>query len=78
MSGVETMNIASTVSSVTPRIFNFAGTSGLQTINVGAANAKVELKNVNDTGLTVNLSGQTRVHSSLTMLLGRSVELVLL
>ena len=59
MSGVETMNIASTVSSVTPRIFNFAGTSGLQTVNVGAANAKVELKNVNDIGLTDNVSGQS-------------------
>ena len=44
MSGVETMNIAATTSSVTPKIFNFVGTSGVQTINVGAANAKVELR----------------------------------
>jgi len=59
MSGVEVLNLAGTVSSVTPRIFNFAGASGIQTINVGAGNAKIELKGVNDSDIAVNLSGQT-------------------
>ena len=59
MSGVEVLNLAGTVSSVTPRIFNFAGSSGIQTINVGAANAKIELKGVNDSDIAVNLSGLT-------------------
>ena len=32
---------------------------GIETINVGAANAQISLSNINDTGITVNLSGQT-------------------
>ena len=55
---METVNIGATVSSVTPKIFNLL-VPRIQTINVGAANAKVELKEVSDPGTTVNLSGQT-------------------
>jgi len=59
MRDVEIVNLAATASSVTPKTFNFTGASGVETINVGAANAVVNLNNLSDTGLTVNLSGQT-------------------
>ena len=36
MKNVETVNLAATASSVTPKLFNFTGASGIETINVGA------------------------------------------
>jgi len=59
MSDVEIVNLAATASSVTPKTFNFTGTSGVETINVGAANAPIIVSNISDTGLTLNLSGQS-------------------
>ena len=47
------------LASVTPKQFNFTGTSGVETVNVNATNAVINLTNINDTGITVNLSGQT-------------------
>ena len=32
---------------------------GIETINVGGANAQISLSEITDTGITVNLSGQT-------------------
>jgi len=58
MRDVEVVNLAATASSVTPKTFNFTGVSGVETINVGAANAPIIISNISDTGLTVNLSGQ--------------------
>jgi len=59
MRDVEIVNIAATASSVTPKTFNFTGSSGIETINVGAANAPIIVSNISDTGLTLNLSGQS-------------------
>jgi hypothetical protein len=59
MKDVEIVNLAATASSVTPKTFNFTGASGITTVNVGGANAVVNLSNISDVGLTVNLSGQT-------------------
>lgn len=59
MKDVEIVNLAATASSVTPKTFNFTGVSGVETINVGAANAQVIVSNISDTGLTLNLSGQS-------------------
>lgn len=58
MRDVEEVNLAATASSVTPKTFNFTGVSGVETVNVGAANAVINLNNISDTGITVNLSGQ--------------------
>jgi hypothetical protein len=58
MKDVEIVNLAATASSVTPKTFNFTGTSGVETINVGASNAPIIVSNISDTGLTLNLSGQ--------------------
>ena len=33
--------------------FNFTGTSGVETVNVGAANAVIIVSNISDTGITV-------------------------
>ena len=59
MSDVEIVNLAATASSVTPKTFNFTGVSGVETINVGAGNAPIIVSNISDTGLTLNLSGQS-------------------
>jgi len=56
---VEIVNLAATNSSVTPKTFNFTGASGIETINVGAGNAPIIVSNISDTGLTLNLSGQS-------------------
>ncbi|OUV02328.1 MAG: hypothetical protein CBC42_05930 [Betaproteobacteria bacterium TMED82] len=58
MKDVETVTLGATTSSVTPKQFNFTGTSGVETINVDASNAVINLSNISDTGITVNLSGQ--------------------
>jgi len=59
MKDVEIINLAATAKSVTPKTFNFTGASGISTVNVGGANAIINLSNLSDVGLTVNLSGQT-------------------
>ncbi len=59
MKDVEIVNLAATASSVTPKTFNFTGASGIETINVGAGNAPIIVSNISDTGLTLNLSGQS-------------------
>ncbi len=59
MKDVEIVNLAATASSVTPKTFNFSGSSGIETINVGVGNAPILISNISDTGLTVNLSGQS-------------------
>ena len=59
MTDVEIVNLAATASSVTPKTFNFTGSSGIETINVGVGNAPIIISNISDTGLTVNLSGQS-------------------
>ena len=59
MRDVEIVNLAATASSVTPKTFNFTGVSGVETINVGAGNAPIIVSNISDTGLTLNLSGQS-------------------
>ena len=41
MKDVEIVNLAATASSVTPKTFNFSGSSGIETINVGVGNAPV-------------------------------------
>ena len=59
MRDVEIVNLAASASSVTPKTFNFTGVSGVETINVGATNAPIIVSNISDTGLTLNLSGQS-------------------
>ena len=59
MRDVEIVNLAASAPSVTPKTFNFTGTSGVETVNVGAANAPIIVSNISDTGLTLNLSGQS-------------------
>jgi len=59
MRDVEIVNLAASAPSVTPKTFNFTGVSGVETINVGAANAPIIVSNISDTGLTLNLSGQS-------------------
>jgi hypothetical protein len=58
MYDVEQVTLGATTSSVTPKQFNFTGTSGIETINVNGANAVINLNNIQDTGVTVNLTGQ--------------------
>ena len=55
MRDVEIVNLAASAPSVTPKTFNFTGTSGVETVNVGAANAPIIVSNISDTGLTLNL-----------------------
>ena len=58
MRDVEVVNLAATTSSVTPKLFNFTGASGIETINIGGGNAQISVSELTDTGITVNLSGQ--------------------
>jgi hypothetical protein len=58
MRDVEIVNLAATQSSVVAKTFNFTGVSGVETINVGAKNAVINLSNINDVSPTVNVSGQ--------------------
>jgi hypothetical protein len=56
---VETINLTTTVTSVTTKLINLTGVSGVTTYNVGASKAAVQLSEVSDVGITVNLSGQS-------------------
>jgi hypothetical protein len=56
---VETINFDTTVTSVTTKLINLTGVSGVTTYNIGASKAVVKLSEMADVGGTVNLSGQT-------------------
>jgi len=56
---VEIIDLAASAPSVTPKTFNFTGVTGVDQINVGAGNAPIIISNISDTGLVVNVSGQT-------------------
>ena len=56
---VETINFDTTVTSVTTKMINLTGVSGVSTYNIGASKAVVKLSEVADVGGTVNLSGQS-------------------
>jgi hypothetical protein len=54
---VETINLTTTTTSVTTKLINLTGVSGVETYNVGASFANVKLSEVSDVGGTINLSG---------------------
>lgn len=54
---VETLNFNTTVTSVTTKLINLTGVSGVETFNIGAAKANVKLSELTDVGSTINVSG---------------------
>jgi S-layer protein len=54
---VETLNFNTTSTSVTTKLVNLTGVSGVETFNVGASMANVKLSEVSDVGQTINVSG---------------------
>jgi len=56
---VETINFDTTATSVTTKMINLTGVSGVTTYNIGASKAIVKLSELADVGGTVNLSGQS-------------------
>ncbi|OUW01413.1 MAG: hypothetical protein CBD16_05595 [Betaproteobacteria bacterium TMED156] len=54
---VETLNLNTTVTSVTTKLINLTGVSGVETFNIGASHANVKMSEVVDVGKTINVSG---------------------
>jgi len=54
---VETLNFNTTVTSVTTKLINLTGVSGVETFNIGASKANVKLSELTDVGNTINVSG---------------------
>jgi hypothetical protein len=54
---VETLNFDTTATSVTTKLINLTGVSGVETFNIGASKANVKLSEITDVGKTINVSG---------------------